>query len=59
MSGDKGICFFCNTQFGYRAAGFVINAAKQEFCGPICCHAHHRKMQRIRKGEATWKDILK
>ena len=59
MNYEEGFCFYCHSHFKYRTTGFVINAAKQEFCSPKCCEDQHQKMRRIRKGEATWKDILK
>ena len=57
MSEDKGKCHHCEVRFTYRTTGFVVNGAKQEFCSPQCSEAHHRRMERIRKGQATWDDL--
>jgi len=57
VSKERGRCHHCEARFTYRTTGFVVNGAKQEFCSPQCCEAHHRRMERIRKGEATWNDI--
>jgi len=50
-------CEFCKKQFNLNGFGWSVNGNGALFCSCQCHWENYQRSERIRKGEATWKDL--